>query len=129
MRCSRQGVRLRLTLPCFGECPGGDSRSRAAAPPIAAAASPDPSDPSTAPRLPDGRRCGRSANTTFGAIFASDIEVRRITCAAAKRVLKRVKIGQHRPPGWRCWSVGDIYEGTTLRCFRGRMAMQFNAGV
>ena len=43
--------------------------------------------------------------------------------------LKRTKIGRFRPPGWRCKTVGSIYEGTTLRCFRARMAMQFNAGV
>jgi len=126
-RCSRNGALLRLTLPCFGECEGiGAGRTVAS---IAGAASPDPSAPSTAPRLPNGRRCGRSANTTFGAIYASDVEVRRISCSAAKRVLTRVKIGQFRPTGWRCKTVGEIYEGTTLRCYRKRMAMQFNAGV
>jgi hypothetical protein len=65
----------------------------------------------------------------YGGIYASEISVRRITCRAAKRVLGRKGIYQAAPAGWRCRTVGDVYEGSTQRCTKSRSAMQFNAGV
>ena len=49
--------------------------------------SPGPGDPSTAPPLPGGRSCG-AMTSSFGAIYASNIWVRRISCRRAKRVLR-----------------------------------------
>lgn len=88
----------------------------------------DPGQTPTAPPLPGGRSCGRMS-TSFGAIYASRVSVRRISCRAAKRALQRTRVGQDRPPGWRCRTVGEVYEGYTQRCTRGRRAMQFDAGV
>ena len=88
----------------------------------------DPSAPSTAPPLPGGRSCGKMSSR-YGGIYASAISVRRITCRVAKRVLGRKGIYQAAPRGWRCKTVGDVYEGSTQRCTKSRSAMQFNAGV
>ena len=81
-----------------------------------------------APRLPGSRSCGRMS-TTFGAIWAGDIHVLRISCKHARKLLQRVKLGEFAPKRWRCREVGRVYEGTVLRCKRKRSAMQFNAGV
>lgn len=90
---------------------------------------PGPSDPSTAPRLPGGRACGKRFGVPFGALYASEISVRRISCSAAKRTLSRTVVGTFSPPGWKCRTVGEVYEGSTRRCTRHRSAIQFNAGI
>lgn len=89
---------------------------------------PAPGDPSTAAPLPRSRSCG-AMTSSYGAIYASHVSVRRISCRRAKRVLGRTPVGQHAPPGWRCRTVGQVYEGSTQRCTRRKQAMQFDAGV
>ena len=78
--------------------------------------------------LPGGRSCGK-ISTHFGQIIAYDISVRRISCRDAKRILGRTPVGRDAPRGWRCKSVGHVYEGKILRCTRRMSAMQFTAGV
>lgn len=90
--------------------------------------SPHPSHPTTAPRLRGSRSCRRML-ADFGALGASQIHVRRITCGQAKRILQRTRAGQFTPTGWRCRTVGVLWEGYTLRCIKRRSAMQFNVGV
>jgi len=82
----------------------------------------------TTAALSASRSCGK-ISTHFGQISAYDISVRRISCRHAKRILGRTPDGQQAPTGWRCKTVGRVYEGSILRCTRRTSAMQFTAGV
>jgi len=96
--------------------------------PSALSARPSTRSTTTAPALPGGRSCGKMS-THFGQIIAYDISVRRLSCRDAKRILGHTPDGHQAPTGWRCKTVGRVYEGSILRCTRRTRAMQLTAGV
>jgi hypothetical protein len=85
----------------------------------------------TGPKLRQAKHCSRGYSTEYGAIFAYEIYVRGISCRGAQRALAGVSIDetQSGPTGWRCRTVGRVYEGSIKRCAKGRRYMQFHAGV
>lgn len=90
--------------------------------------SPEPICAPTAPKPAGARKC--SGSSKFGGIFAYDIWVRRVTCASVKRSLRGKSLYSKRVlPGWRCKSVGVVYEGGTYRCTKGARRVQFSTGV
>lgn len=89
-----------------------------------------PNQQPTASALSGATQCPRSYSGEYGAIYWSDLSVRRISCRAARRLLNAVPVSANaRPRGYRCRAVGTVYEGATYRCTKGRRTMQFNAGV
>lgn len=75
------------------------------------------------------RRCGDFTEIRGGLY---EVSTKNITCAAARRTLRRFDyVGsgpRPRLPGWRCRTVGRYQEGATLRCTRSNRGIRFTSG-